>query len=113
MPNFAQLVTKVLCVVPPTSWLGILHPLSACCGHGGVYNYNKVVTCGHMGTVEGVVVAANSSCTNPIAYGSWDGIHPSQAVNRVVATAFLNGRHIEPDGGLNCSPDYSNWYTPN
>ncbi|CAK9220931.1 unnamed protein product [Sphagnum troendelagicum] len=92
---------------------GILHPLSACCGHGGVYNYNKVVTCGHMGTVEGMVVAANSSCTNPTAYGSWDGIHPSQAVNRVVATAFLNGRHIEPDGGLNCSPDYSNWYTPN
>jgi hypothetical protein len=66
-----------------------------------------------MGTVEGMVVAANSSCANPTAYGSWDGIHPSQAVNRVVATAFLNGRHIEPDGGLNCSPDYSNWYTPN
>ncbi|CAM6067227.1 unnamed protein product [Sphagnum tenellum] len=92
---------------------GISNPLQACCGFGGSYNFNTDVTCGSTGSVDGVEVDLTVSCFNPESYGSWDGIHLSQIINRAAATAFLNGKYIEPNGGMHCTPDTSNWYTHN
>lgn len=92
--------------------LGITNPLSACCGYGGKYNFNKKVTCGHAGTVDGVSLNLTIPCAEPTTYASWDGIHTSERFNRAVATAFLTGNHITPKGGFRCIPDFSNWYTP-
>jgi hypothetical protein len=92
---------------------GISNPLQACCGFGGSYNFNTDVTCGSTGSVDGVEVDLTVSCFNPESYGSWDGIHLSQIINRAAATAFLSGKYIEPNGGMHCTPDTSNWYTHN
>jgi alpha-L-fucosidase len=89
-------------------------PLSACCGIGGAYNFNKKITCGHAGLFEGKFVNLTTSlpatpCPDPPAHLSWDGIHTSNTFNKAAATAFLTGKYITPTGGLNCSPDFTFW----
>jgi len=89
-------------------------PLKACCGAGGDYNFNKKVTCGHAGLVDGKFVNLTMTlplqpCKDEASVLSWDGIHTSNTFNRAAATAFLLGKHISPPGGLNCSPDFTFW----
>lgn len=77
----------------------ITETLKACCGSGGSYNFNKEVTCSEVGKVGNQQVNLTvSTCSNPKAYLSWDGIHPSHAANRAAATDFFNGKHITPSG---------------
>uniref|UniRef100_A0A0E0PPQ3 Esterase n=1 Tax=Oryza rufipogon TaxID=4529 RepID=A0A0E0PPQ3_ORYRU len=57
--------------------------LKACCGSGGVYNWNASATCAMPGVV---------ACQNPSASVSWDGIHYTEAVYRYVAKGWLYGR---------------------
>jgi hypothetical protein len=90
---------------------GVTDPLKACCGKGGWYNFNKKVTCGHAGMVEGKFVNLTMTlpvqpCKNLSSVLSWDGIHMSNTFNKAAATAFLTGKHVTPAGGLNCSPDF-------
>lgn len=88
----------------------ITQPLKACCGVGGYYNFDKKVTCGNTGVIGNEFVNLTETyCANPAGYLSWDGIHTSNALNKAVATDFLSGKHITPDGGLNCSPDFTFW----
>jgi hypothetical protein len=84
-------------------------PLKACCGTGGKYNFNKDVWCGDFGTVEGKFVNLTIPCANPAGVLSYDGIHTSNTVNKALATAFLTGKHIYPEGGFKCSPDFTFW----
>jgi hypothetical protein len=85
-------------------------PLKACCGVGGDYNFNKDVWCGYSGTVEGKFVNLTSThCADPVSTLSWDGIHTSNTVNKALATAFLTGKHIYPEGGLKCNADFTFW----
>jgi alpha-L-fucosidase len=88
----------------------VTETLKACCGTGGSYNFNKQVTCGHVGTIDNQLVnLTTSTCDNSLEYLSWDGIHHSNTFNKAAATAFLTGKHISPTPGFNCSPDFSNW----
>lgn len=89
---------------------GISNALRACCGYGGEYNFNTQIRCGSRGRFNGSNLDLSYPCMNPSAHASWDGIHPSQQMNWIVATAFMRGKHITPRGGFQCSPDYSNWY---
>jgi len=88
--------------------------LKACCGVGGDYNFNSKVTCGHAGFVEGKYVNLTMTlplqpCKDEASVLSWDGIHTSNTFNKAAATAFLLGKHITPEGGLGCSPDFTFW----
>lgn len=61
--------------------------LKACCGSGGVYNWNASATCAMPGVV---------ACQNPSASVSWDGIHYTEAVYRYVAKGWLYGPYADP-----------------
>ncbi|XP_051124988.1 GDSL esterase/lipase At1g31550-like [Andrographis paniculata] len=61
--------------------------LRACCGGGGPYNYNVTAGCG----VETV-----QCCDNPGSYASWDGVHFTEAGNRVIAQGILEGPYTYP-----------------
>nr|AAU43940.1 hypothetical protein [Oryza sativa Japonica Group] len=61
--------------------------LKACCGTGGVYNWNASATCAMPGVV---------ACKNPTASVSWDGIHYTEAVYRYVAKGWLYGPYADP-----------------
>uniref|UniRef100_A0A804PBU3 GDSL esterase/lipase n=2 Tax=Zea mays TaxID=4577 RepID=A0A804PBU3_MAIZE len=59
-------------------------PLDACCGGGGAYNYDDASFCGAAGTAP---------CADPSEYVSWDGVHYTEAANRLIACSVLEGSH--------------------
>ncbi|KAH0467978.1 hypothetical protein IEQ34_003011 [Dendrobium chrysotoxum] len=75
---------------------GLKHGTKACCGSGGgAYNYNPQVFCGNNKKIKGVNVTANA-CSDPQNYVSWDGIHATDAANKIIANAILNGSYFDP-----------------
>ncbi|CAN6293682.1 unnamed protein product [Urochloa humidicola] len=58
-------------------------PLAACCGAGGnPYNFDLTAFCGTPGS---------AACADPSEYVSWDGVHFTEAANRLIARAVLTG----------------------
>ncbi|XP_058745545.1 GDSL esterase/lipase At4g01130-like [Vicia villosa] len=71
----------------PTSY-GLKYSTKACCGHGGGdYNFDPKALCGNM---------LASACEDPQNYVSWDGIHFTEAANKIIAKAILNGSLSDP-----------------
>ncbi|KAL2336119.1 hypothetical protein Fmac_010565 [Flemingia macrophylla] len=70
------------------TYYGLKDGTRACCGHGGgFYNFDPKVLCGNM---------IASVCDEPQNYVSWDGIHFTEAANKIVAHAILNGSLFYP-----------------
>jgi phospholipase/lecithinase/hemolysin len=58
--------------------------LAACCrGGGGPYNFKFTTFCGAPGS---------TACADPSKSISWDGIHFTEAANRLIASAILSGQ---------------------
>ncbi|OEL20510.1 GDSL esterase/lipase [Dichanthelium oligosanthes] len=55
---------------------------------GGKYNFDVGARCGMPG--------ATTACRDPSARVSWDGIHPTEAANKMIADAWLNGPYCTP-----------------
>lgn len=68
--------------------IGLKYSTKACCGHGGGdYNFDPKALCGNM---------LASACEDPQNYVSWDGIHFTEAANKIIAKAILNGSLSDP-----------------
>ncbi|XP_078170227.1 GDSL-like Lipase/Acylhydrolase superfamily protein [Carex rostrata] len=68
----------------------------ACCGYGGgAQNYDPAVYCGNSKVINGRNVTA-TACGDPQNYVSWDGIHSTEAANKVIASILLNGSRSNP-----------------
>ncbi|KAF8379649.1 hypothetical protein HHK36_029093 [Tetracentron sinense] len=75
---------------------GLLYGTKACCGYGGgAYNFNPQVYCGNSREINGSKVTARA-CGDPQNYVSWDGIHATEAANKLVTWAILNGSYFDP-----------------
>ncbi|KAK4259670.1 hypothetical protein QN277_005978 [Acacia crassicarpa] len=61
--------------------------LKACCGGGGVYNYNASNACGG----EGV-----NCCDDPAKYINWDGVHFTESAYKLIARYLLKGSYTAP-----------------
>ncbi|EOY00665.1 GDSL-like Lipase/Acylhydrolase superfamily protein isoform 2 [Theobroma cacao] len=68
---------------------GFANPLTYCCGH-----YRDIL-CWRKKIVNGTEILG-TSCGNPSAYISWDGIHYSHAANLWVANKALDGLFSDP-----------------
>ncbi|KAJ6809388.1 GDSL esterase/lipase-like [Iris pallida] len=75
---------------------GFEHPLVACCGHGGKYNYNFHNGCGSKAVVNGTEVVLGRSCGNPLTRVNWDGVHYTEAANRWVFDRIAGGAFSDP-----------------
>ncbi|KAF5188618.1 GDSL esterase/lipase [Thalictrum thalictroides] len=75
---------------------GFMFGTKACCGYGGGdYNFNPKVFCGNTKLISGKNVTAEA-CHDPYNYVSWDGIHATEAANKLVTLAILNGSLFDP-----------------
>ncbi|KAJ4823116.1 hypothetical protein Tsubulata_046603 [Turnera subulata] len=79
----------------PTSH-GLKYGTKACCGHGGgAYNFDAKLYCGNSKVINRRTVTA-TACRDPYSYVSWDGIHATEAANKLVTLAILNGSLFDP-----------------
>uniref|UniRef100_A0ACD5Z1T9 Uncharacterized protein n=1 Tax=Avena sativa TaxID=4498 RepID=A0ACD5Z1T9_AVESA len=68
---------------------GFSSPLTACCGAGGPpYNYKPGATCG--GKKAKACLEADGE-----RYVSWDGVHYTEAANRIVAEKILSSESLQ------------------
>lgn len=75
---------------------GLKYGIKSCCGHGGgAYNYDRQVYCGNTKVINGSTVTA-TACGDPYNYVSWDGIHATEAANKLLTWAILNGSYFDP-----------------
>ncbi|KAL5558407.1 hypothetical protein UlMin_034618 [Ulmus minor] len=74
-------------------------PLVACCGYGGEYNYSSF-SCGLTITVKGSQVFVGS-CGRESFRVNWDGIHYTEAANKVVFDKISTGAFSDPPIPLN------------
>lgn len=75
---------------------GFEHPLRACCGHGGKYNYNLHNGCGSKIKVKGKEILVGKSCRDPSVAVVWDGVHFTQAANKWIFDQIVNGAYSDP-----------------
>ncbi|CAA0817825.1 GDSL esterase/lipase [Striga hermonthica] len=61
--------------------------LRACCGRGGLYNFNWSAQCG---------LALSTCCEDPNLFASWDGVHFTEAAYRWIAQGLLHGPYTIP-----------------
>ncbi|KAL5558405.1 hypothetical protein UlMin_034616 [Ulmus minor] len=75
-------------------------PLVACCGYGGKYSYSDSVECGGTVTVNGSQIYVGS-CERPSVRVNWDGIHYTEAANKVIFDKISTGAFSDPPLPLN------------
>ncbi|KAG8076784.1 hypothetical protein GUJ93_ZPchr0006g44982 [Zizania palustris] len=75
---------------------GLKYASKACCGHGdGAYNFNPEVYCGSSKILNGQTTTAKA-CADPKNYVSWDGIHTTEAANKIIASSLMSGSYSYP-----------------
>ncbi|KAK1268571.1 GDSL esterase/lipase [Acorus gramineus] len=75
---------------------GLVYGTKACCGYGGgAYNFNPKVYCGNTKEIDGQTVTA-MACADPHNYVSWDGVHTTEAANKLIASAVVGGSYFDP-----------------
>ncbi|BBG97617.1 GDSL-like Lipase/Acylhydrolase superfamily protein, partial [Prunus dulcis] len=62
---------------------------------GGAHNFDPRVFCGNTKVINGRTVTA-TACSDPYNYVSWDGVHATEAANKLVTWAILNGSYSDP-----------------
>ncbi|XP_051125552.1 GDSL esterase/lipase At2g27360-like [Andrographis paniculata] len=67
--------------------------LKACCGGGGAYNCELDKKCG---------TPQATCCRDPAEYISWDGVHLTEAANRLIAQGLLQGTYTDPPFSTIC-----------
>ncbi|GKB63192.1 GDSL esterase/lipase-like protein [Tanacetum coccineum] len=67
--------------------------LKACCGGEGPYNYNLSVACAD---------PSSTSCDEPDTYFNWDGLHLTEAANRVIFKSLFEGSYTTPQFNSLC-----------
>ena len=77
---------------------GFEYPLVACCGYGGQYNYGSG-ECGDTINVNGTEIFVGS-CERPSARINWDGVHYTEAANKVIFDQISTGAFSDPPIGL-------------
>ena len=76
----------------------------ACCGGGGDYNFNPLVSCG--------TPTLGNVCSDPEHTFFWDEVHFTEGLNRVQAKFALSGQFVDgPSEAVNlkaaCDLDFS------
>lgn len=75
---------------------GLSYGTRACCGFGdGEHNFDPRLYCGNSKVIDGANLSA-TACSDPDKYVSWDGIHTTEAANKLVTLSILQGAQFDP-----------------
>ncbi|KAF0901535.1 hypothetical protein E2562_003514 [Oryza meyeriana var. granulata] len=75
---------------------GLKYGTRACCRQGdGAYNFNPDVYCGSSKVLNGQTPSAKA-CADPQNYVSWDGIHATEAANKIITSSLMRGSYSYP-----------------
>ncbi|XVF72475.1 hypothetical protein PTKIN_Ptkin12aG0124200 [Pterospermum kingtungense] len=93
--TYVDIYSIKLNLISNHSQYGFQLPLAACCGYGGPpLNFDTRISCGLTKDLDGSIVTAKP-CNNTAEYINWDGIHYTEAANRLVAYLILTGNYSE------------------
>nr|BAX24970.1 putative esterase [Oryza minuta] len=85
---YADYYTMVAQMLHAPASFGFRSGITACCGAGGgEYNYEFEARCGMKGA---------AACRDPSSHVCWDGVHTTEAANRLVAGGWLRGPYCHP-----------------
>lgn len=93
---FADYYNAALQLYRDPEKFGFINIKDACCGAGGPFNYDISVQCGEPET---------AACPDPSVYVNWDGPHFTEAANRWIALALLEGPYTIPKINASCISD--------
>ncbi|KAL8114919.1 hypothetical protein AgCh_021667 [Apium graveolens] len=86
---------------------GFTHPLEACCGYGGRYNYGENSLCGSTITVNGTQFTV-VPCENPSEYINYEGQTYTQAADEITFNKISTGQLSHPPNSLKTAcPQFS------
>ncbi|KAJ6338379.1 hypothetical protein OIU76_007947 [Salix suchowensis] len=75
-----------------------------CCGHGGgKHSFDLKAYCGNTRVVNGSSETA-LACGDPCSYVSQDGMHFTEAANKLITVAILDGSYFDPPFPLHRPP---------
>ncbi|KAF3780712.1 GDSL esterase/lipase [Nymphaea thermarum] len=72
--------------------LGFVDPFKICCGHATM---DYIVGCGNEKMVNGTKIQG-TSCSDPLTYISWDGVHYTHRANEMIARQVIDGSLSDP-----------------
>ena len=75
-------------------------PHVSCCGYGGPYNHNNLALCGETVNLNGTKITVGS-CKDPSTRVIWDGVHYTEAANKIVFDQISSGAFSDPPNALN------------
>ncbi|KAJ6710368.1 GDSL ESTERASE/LIPASE [Salix koriyanagi] len=88
----------------PKASLGSNVARKACCGHGGgKHSFDPKAYCGNTRVVNGSSETA-LACDDPFNYVSQDGMHFTEAANKLITVAILDGSYFDPPFPLHRPP---------
>ncbi|KAL1210048.1 GDSL esterase/lipase [Cardamine amara subsp. amara] len=94
--TYVDIYSIKLTLITQAKKLGFRYPLMACCGHGGKYNYNKLIKCGAKVMVKGKEIVLAKSCNDVSFRVSWDGIHFTETANSWIFRKINGGAFSDP-----------------
>lgn len=99
--TYVDIYTAKYSLITYPNKYGIKQTLRTCCGHGGKYNYNKNIGCGTKLNIHGKQVLVGKACKDPSIYVNWDGVHFTQAANKLIFDQIVGGSLADPPHPLN------------
>jgi hypothetical protein len=94
--TYVDIYSIKLTLITQAKKLGFRYPLVACCGHGGKYNFNKLIKCGAKVMIKGKEIVLAKSCNDVSFRVSWDGIHFTETTNSWIFQQINDGAFSDP-----------------
>nr|KYP36480.1 GDSL esterase/lipase At3g26430 family [Cajanus cajan] len=98
--TYVDVYTVKYTLISDAQKYGFEHGVIACCGHGGIYNFDNKARCGATKRVNGKEIVIAKSCKDPSVRIIWDGIHYTEAANNWIFQQIVNGSFSYPPSPL-------------
>ncbi|XP_031480990.1 GDSL esterase/lipase At5g14450-like isoform X2 [Nymphaea colorata] len=90
--TYVDIYSAKYALISQATNLGFVDPFKICCGHATM---DYIVGCGNEKMVNGTKIQG-TSCSDPLTYISWDGVHYTHRANEMIARQVIDGSLSDP-----------------